>query len=330
VAITGDDKLCAWWNSYKHLDTDTYGTVRVTLTYTYNSISFSGNVSFDHDHVVEVPYVYHCPESLTYTFLSDTVSLSQFDPGLGILNSVELKVESDIDVETHYYYYWDHAHASLWWYSNVTASVNGLQATFSQDHNKHTIGEGYHNYAFTIDGTASASAPSGLADFVGTGMVDVEITGDDKLCAWWNAYKHIDTDTYGTVAVTLTYDFTPVKIDIKPDTLDLSSKDKWVTCYIELPEAYDVMDIDGSTVMLDGIPAHIGEEGWARAEANSSNIMDQDGDAIPERMVKFYRSEVQAIVEIPEALITVTGQLTDGCSFGGRDVIRVIDEKKKE
>jgi hypothetical protein len=119
-------------------------------------------------------------------------------------------------------------------------------------------------------------------------------------------------------------------IDIDPDTLDLSSKDKWVTCYIELPEGYDVIDIDGSTVMLDGIQAHIGEEGWARAGANSSNIMDQDGDGIPERMVKFYRLEVRSIVEIPEAVLTVTGQLIDGPFFEGIDIIRVVDEKKKD
>ena len=213
VEITGDDKLCAWWNPYRHIDTDTYGTVTATLIYNYtlrNVISFSGNVSFDHDQVVEVQNVYDCPQSLTYTFLSDTVSLSQFNPSLGILNSVELIVESDIDVETYYYYYWDHAYASQWWYSNVIGSVNGLQATFSQSHNNHTIGQGYHDHVFTIDGTASESASSGLAGFIGTGMVDVEITGDDKLCAWWNPYRHIDTDTYGTVTATLIYNYTPL------------------------------------------------------------------------------------------------------------------------
>ncbi len=116
-------------------------------------------------------------------------------------------------------------------------------------------------------------------------------------------------------------------IDIDPDTLDLSSKDKWVTCYIELPNGFDVIDIDGSTVTLEGIPAYIGEEGWARAGANTSNIMDHDGDGIRERMVKFYRSAVQEYV-IGVGLtgyveLTVTGDLVGGPSFEGADVIRV-------
>jgi len=118
-------------------------------------------------------------------------------------------------------------------------------------------------------------------------------------------------------------------IDIDPDTLNLSSKDKWVTCYIELPDGYDVMDIDGSTVMLEGIPAYIGAEGWARAGANSGNIMDHDGDGILERMVKFDRSAVQDYL-ISLGLsgyvgLTVTGDLIDGPSFEGIDVIRVIE-----
>ncbi len=172
-------------------------------------ISFSDNVSFDHDQVVTTS-VYNCPSSLNYTFLSDTVSLSQFDSGLGTLNSVELTMESSIDVETYYYYHWPDHTTSQWWYSDVIASVDGLEATFSQDHNYHTTGQGYYNYTFSIDGMASDSALTGLAGFIGTGLVDVGITGDDMLCAWWNSYTHYDTDTYGTVTATLNYDYAPV------------------------------------------------------------------------------------------------------------------------
>lgn len=117
-------------------------------------------------------------------------------------------------------------------------------------------------------------------------------------------------------------------IDIDPDTLNLSSNSKWVTCYIELPKGHDVMDIDGSTVMLNGIAAYTGKEAWARAGANTSNIIDHDEDGIPERMVKFNGSEVQDIVGIGEALLIVTGDLIGGPSFEGIDVISVIDNKE--
>ena len=185
----------------------------VAGTSSANVISFSDNVNFDHDQVVTT-YVYDCPASLTYTFLSDTVSLSQFDPGLGILKSVELIVESTIDVETYYWYAHDYHTTSQHWYSDVVGSVNGLQATFSQDHNHHTTGHGYYNHVFSIDGTASDSASSGLAAFIGTGTVDVDIIGDNMLCAWWNDYLHKSTSTGGTVTVKLIYNYTiPNSVD---------------------------------------------------------------------------------------------------------------------
>jgi hypothetical protein len=310
VAITGDDKLCAWWNAYRHIDTDTYGTVTATLTYNYtlrNVISFSGNVSFDHDQVVEVPSVYDCPSSLEYTFLSDTVSLSQFDPSLGILNSVELKVEPLIEVDTFFFCPYEGYHSSQWWYSKVIGSVNGLEATYFQNHENYPVGKAYYNHVFTIDGMASESASSGLAGFIGTGLVDVAITGDDRLFAWWNPYEHYDTDTYGTVTATLTYDYTPVKVDIKPETLNLKSKGVF-TAFIELPEGYGEEDVDIGTVECEGAPA---------LKATMAN----DGKLI----VKFDREDLVGVLPGDAVELTVTGELTNGTPFAVSDTIRIID-----
>jgi hypothetical protein len=47
----------------------------------------------------------------------------------------------------------------------------------------------------------------------------------------------------------------PAVIDLDPGTLNLGSNGRWVTCYLELDEGYDVAQIDGATVRLDGIPA---------------------------------------------------------------------------
>ncbi|MFC1967633.1 hypothetical protein ACFLV2_03255 [Chloroflexota bacterium] len=94
-----------------------------------------------------------------------------------------------------------------------------------------------------------------------------------------------------------------------------------------MPEGYDVHDIDGSTVMLNGeIPACLDKQGWAKADANDSNIMDHDGDGISERMVKFNRADIEAILSPgDEVQITITGKIA-GASFEGADVIRVINE----
>lgn len=120
-------------------------------------------------------------------------------------------------------------------------------------------------------------------------------------------------------------------INIDPDTLNLKSKGKWITCYIELPEGYDVAEIDGSTVMLEGtIPAYMGKEGWAKPEANESNIVDSDGDGILERMVKFDRAAVIDLLKpVPhsDVTLTVTGKVA-GIPFEGSDTIKVIGKQE--
>ena len=112
-----------------------------------------------------------------------------------------------------------------------------------------------------------------------------------------------------------------VTIDIDPDTLNLKRKGKWITCHIELPEGYDVSDIDVSTVMLNG---------EIQAESHPTEIGDYDGDGIPDLMVKFNRAALTS--HIYHALgirhgngtLTITGQLTDGTTFEGSDTIKVM------
>jgi hypothetical protein len=110
-------------------------------------------------------------------------------------------------------------------------------------------------------------------------------------------------------------------VDIDPDTLNLKSQGKWITCYIELPEGYDVHNIDVSTIMLnDQVPA----------EPRPCGIGDYDGDGMADLMVKFNRSAVEGILEVrDEVQIRVTGDLADGTLFQGTDTIRVIDKGRK-
>jgi len=130
-------------------------------------------------------------------------------------------------------------------------------------------------------------------------------------------------------------------IDFDPNTLNKkekkNNKDQWVTVYIELPEGYDVWQVDGSTALLnDTVPAYLGKQGWAKAESNDSNIMDHDGDGILERMVKFDKTAVKEILPVgDEVTVTVTGgvEYDNGndialADFEGQDVIRVIDNGK--
>jgi len=119
-------------------------------------------------------------------------------------------------------------------------------------------------------------------------------------------------------------------VDLDPDTLNLASNGTWITGYIELPEGFDAALIDGSTVTLEDIPAHIGPEGWATPEANEGNISDLNENGVLERMVKFERAAVQAIVQPPEATVAIRGRLVDGTPFEGFATIRVIDKGGKK
>ena len=146
------------------------------------------------------------------------------------------------------------------------------------------------------------------------------------------------TDTISSIMITSSIDFAvgefgiaealqnpdeiQATIVIDPDTLNLNSKGKWITCYIELPEDYDVEDIEVSTIKLnDEVPA----------ESRPTGVGDCDDDGIAELMVKFDRSAVQEILEAgDEVEITVTGELNDDTKFEGSDTIRVINKGGKK
>ena len=108
------------------------------------------------------------------------------------------------------------------------------------------------------------------------------------------------------------------EIDIDPNTLNLQSKGKWLTCRIWLPEGYDVADIEPNSVQLE----------------NEPNAVDADWLWFDEQqqvaMAKFDRVEVQCILEVGQAELTVTGRLLDGTTFEGTDVIRVINKGRKK
>jgi hypothetical protein len=117
-------------------------------------------------------------------------------------------------------------------------------------------------------------------------------------------------------------------VEVDPDTLNLSSKGNWVTCYIELPEGYDIANINAENVTLADVPAYIGEEGWASRETRISNTVDHDGDGVLERMVKFDRAAVQAALKPGDNTVLLKGKLPDYVTFQGTDVIHVTGKAK--
>ncbi|MBC8230961.1 hypothetical protein H8E77_15525 [bacterium] len=112
----------------------------------------------------------------------------------------------------------------------------------------------------------------------------------------------------------------PTIIDIDPDTLNLKSKGKWVTCYIELPDGYNVGDVDVDSILLE-----------SSIEIQNSDVQN---DVL---MVKFDRQEVILYIELlleeleiippTDVTLTVTGEVA-GTPFEGSGTIRVINKGK--
>jgi hypothetical protein len=97
-------------------------------------------------------------------------------------------------------------------------------------------------------------------------------------------------------------------IEIHPETLNLKSKGKWVTCIIKLPDYLDESDIDPSTVRLEG--------------SISAEKPVVTGTSLN---VKFNRFDLEELLSAGDDIIlTVTGQLWDGMHFQGTDTIRAI------
>jgi hypothetical protein len=111
----------------------------------------------------------------------------------------------------------------------------------------------------------------------------------------------------------------PAGVDVVPDTLNLKSKGKWITCYIELPEGYDVFDIDVFTIMMnDTVPA----------ESHPAEIADYDEDGVLDLMVKFNRTMVSEFIlsksiTYDNATLIITAE-ADGILFEGTDNIRCV------
>jgi len=120
----------------------------------------------------------------------------------------------------------------------------------------------------------------------------------------------------------------PATVDINPDTLNLKSRGRWITAYIELPEDYDVNDIDISSILLN--------DTILVDPSAPTSIGDYDSDAIPDLMVKFNRTEVISyilnninIIELVQerfmtVTLTIAGYLNDGTPFQGSDTIKII------
>ena len=116
-------------------------------------------------------------------------------------------------------------------------------------------------------------------------------------------------------------------VDYCPDVLNVTSRGRWVTCYIELPEGYSAEDIDIGAVALTAVNGELIDPPLCRE--GPTEIGDYDEDGIADLMVKFRRADLIGIlgetIEPPaDVELTVSGELTNDIPFEGSGMIHII------
>ncbi len=109
-------------------------------------------------------------------------------------------------------------------------------------------------------------------------------------------------------------------VDMKPERLNLRSRGKYVTAYIELPDGYDVNDIDMSSVVISKIRSDVIKPPIRRT--GLWRIGDYDGDGVRDLRVRFSRKKLIRLLKTSDRRITIAGTLLNGTSFTGTDKIR--------
>jgi len=226
-------------------------------------------------------------------------------PGLGFMSITGEPVSTEINASridwTQLNYQW--YNYELYWNESSNFARIAMDGLYYDNENTN----GYlEDYSFDLWLGAGAYAPSGTS-YAKFDYIRV-----------WQEVSIEPTTSVGTEETQLPLGVTAT-VDINPHALNLWSRGRWITAYIELPEGYNIADIDISTIKLnDTIPA----------EPEPTEIGDYDNDTIPDLMVKFNRTAVSEYIlskgiMTGNVTLTITGQLIDGTQFEGSNVIQV-------
>jgi len=168
----------------------------------------------------------------------------------------------------------------------------GELATFDASLSTSTAGP-IMEYEWDFGDGQTASAPTANHIYTNAAIYMVTLNVTDSKGLWNIAQKQVQVIP---LAARIAFDH---------DVLNLKSKGNWITAYIELPDGYNVSDIDVSRIRLNGTIS---------AELEPIAIGDYDNDAVPDMMVKFNRTDVidyvlSKGVEYGNVTLTITGQV---------------------
>ena len=197
-------------------------------------------------------------------------------------------------------------------------------------------------YTYSVEATGDpkptfslTESPKGMTIDPNTGLIEWTPT-NNQLGDHSVTIEAINTDGIDTQTFTIEVLAVEAEIDIDPNSLNMKSQGKFITVHIQLAD--QVENIDLKTVMLENIPA-VSDQKYGFVKNTEEYLLDYDDDGIIERMVKFYRADVQALIakmngetngKFYQIELTVTGQLLDGTPFEGSDTIKIINKTPNE
>ena len=130
-----------------------------------------------------------------------------------------------------------------------------------------------------------------------------------------------------TAVITGVPEFVVTTVEYGPETINLKSKGKFITAYIELPDGFNPAEIVLNSVTItaiDGINiTPIPAETWP------TEIGDFDNDSVADLMVKFNRSAVQQVLSPGMRKIQLEGVVA-GQNFVGERSVGVIKPDKSK
>jgi hypothetical protein len=197
-------------------------------------------------------------------------------------------------------------------------------------------------YTYDVEATGDPAptfslteSPDGMTIDPTTGLIEWtpanEQLGDNSVTVEAINTAGIDTQTFIIIVLAV-----EAEIDIEPDSLNMKSQGKFITVHIQLTGQIENIDLE--TVMLEDVPA-VTDQKYGFVKNPAEYLVDYDDDGIIERVVKFYRDDVEDLLaeingvtngKFYQIELTVTGQLLDGTPFEGSDTIKIIDKTPNE
>lgn len=113
--------------------------------------------------------------------------------------------------------------------------------------------------------------------------------------------------------------------DCDPDTINVRSRGRWITCYLEPGASRSAAEIHDVTVRLDSWLAPILDARYGFVFDPEGYLVDHDGNGVLERLFKFDRQRLSSSLTVGNHVFLVEGQYTDGSTFSlESDIIRVV------